>query len=121
MDDLIKRQDAIDALGERPPTWALSEYEMGLQNQYDSDLEAIQDVPSVQQWTPCSEGLPKRKSSEQLRGWYLTTNAYGSVGITKYEFESGSFGFIGWGSDIRIVAWSPLPEPYKEENNEVVN
>ena len=77
--------------------------------------KALEQEP---RWIPVSERLPKRENSEQLRGWYLTTNAYGSVGVTKYEFENGSFGFIGWGSDIRIVAWMPLPEPYKAESED---
>lgn len=45
---MINRQDAIDALGERPIAWMQDEYETGLQNQYDSDLAALQSVPSVQ-------------------------------------------------------------------------
>ena len=69
-------------------------------------------------WIPCSERLPKQENEEQRRGFYLTTNAYGSVGVSKYEF-CGDFGFVGWGDnrppDIRIVAWMPLPEPYGGE------
>lgn len=48
MDNLIWRQDAVDALGERPLTWTQDEYLRGLQNQYDSDLEAIQNVLPAQ-------------------------------------------------------------------------
>lgn len=69
-----------------------------------------------QRWIPVSERLPEKESQEQRRGFYLTTNAYGSVSVTKYEFD-GDFGFIGWGThrpvDIRIIAWMPLPEPYE--------
>ena len=73
---------------------------------------------SAQQWTPCSERLPKKESKEQRRGTYLTTNGYGVVCMMNYEFE-GDFGFIGWGTnrpyDLQIVAWMPLPEPWKGE------
>lgn len=78
---------------------------------------------SEKRWIPCSERLPERTSEKQKRGWYLTTNGYGSVGVTKYEFEANSFGYIGWGeghrqADIKIIAWMPLPKPWKEEKEE---
>ena len=74
-------------------------------------------------WIPCSERLPERTSEKQKRGLYLTTNRYGSVGVTKYEFEANSFGYIGWGeghrqADIEIIAWMPLPQPWKREKEE---
>ena len=45
MDVLIYKQDAIDALGERPLAWTESEYETGLQNQWEVDMDAIKAVP----------------------------------------------------------------------------
>ena len=45
---LISIKAAIDALGERPVTWIGSEYEQGLQNQWDVDVAAIRAVPSIQ-------------------------------------------------------------------------
>ena len=46
--DTISRQAAIDALGERPLAWVESEYELGLQNQWESDVDAIRNLPSAQ-------------------------------------------------------------------------
>lgn len=48
MDDLISRQAAIDALGEKPLAWTEGEYELGLQNQWQSDVDALNDLPSAQ-------------------------------------------------------------------------
>ena len=48
MDDLISRQAAIDALGERPMVWMDSDYEIAQRNQYDMDKLAIETVPSAQ-------------------------------------------------------------------------
>ena len=48
MDDLISRQAAIDALGERPMVWVESDYELGARNQYDADVLALETVPSAQ-------------------------------------------------------------------------
>ena len=48
-DDLISRQDAIDALGERPLFWSDNDdYTLGTRNQYDMDRLAIETVPSAQ-------------------------------------------------------------------------
>ena len=49
MSDLISRQAAIDALGERPVVWDewTNEYSLGQRNQYDSDLLAIETVPTI--------------------------------------------------------------------------
>ena len=48
MDDMISRQKAIDALGEKPLAWEQGEYEEGLQTQWESDVEAIKALPSAQ-------------------------------------------------------------------------
>lgn len=48
MSDLISRPAAIDALGEKPLAWTEGEYELGLQNQWQSDVDALKDLPSAQ-------------------------------------------------------------------------
>lgn len=48
MKDLIERQAAIDALGEKPLAWTEGEYELGLQNQWQSDVDALNGLPSAQ-------------------------------------------------------------------------
>ena len=45
MNDLISRQAAIDALGEKPVAWSKGEYERGLQNQWGYDVSAIKQLP----------------------------------------------------------------------------
>ena len=46
--DLIDRQAAIDALGDKPLAWTEGEYELGLQNQWQSDVDALKVLPSAQ-------------------------------------------------------------------------
>ena len=70
MSDLIDRQAAIDALGERPMVWVGSDYELGARNQYDADVLALETVPSAQ---------PVR------HGKWLPKHHY----IAGYEFVSG--------------------------------
>ena len=49
MDDLISRQAALEALGERPVVWSDNDdYTLGERNQYDMDRLAIGTVPSAQ-------------------------------------------------------------------------
>ena len=102
MNDLINRQAAIDALGDRPEVWTDSDYEIAQRNQYDADRLAIETVPSAQQWIPVTERSP---DSTQL---VIVTLADGEVCAEIYWGNR-----IGWLSD-NVVAWMPLPEPYKE-------
>ena len=49
MNDLIDRQDVLNALGERPIVWTDNDdYTLGELNQYDSDRLAIETVPSAE-------------------------------------------------------------------------
>lgn len=88
----------------------------------NASLEAVEDLMNngdmvdleVKQteWIPCTERLPEIEREGQRRGWYLTTNGYGCVSLTQYEFYHDLLK-TGWQSDIQITAWMPLPEPYK--------
>ena len=62
MNELIRKQDALDALGERPPVWTGSDYELGQRNQYDLDRLHLELVPTAEpeihfdEWcTDCKE------------------------------------------------------------------
>ncbi len=86
--------------------------------------EAISDAPSVQtepRWIPCSERLPEHPENddyylvtiqcEHHDGWddYVT----GFAEWTKHGWDELSC-YIG---QIKVVAWMPLPEPYKEDSD----
>lgn len=73
---------------------------------------------NVSRWIPVTERLPEPKAPSQKREWFITSNQYGGVTQTCYEFEDGVF-CKGWQTNFEILAWQPLPEPYKEgEQNE---
>lgn len=62
MSELIRKQDALDALGEEPPVWYDGEDEIAERNQWRRDVKAIKAVPTVQpeihfdEWcTDCKE------------------------------------------------------------------
>lgn len=43
--DLIYKKKAIDAIGDKPLAWTEGEYELGLQNQWQSDVDALKALP----------------------------------------------------------------------------
>ena len=108
----MTKEEAIKVIDNR---YEIMDYceSVKLEEALDIAIESLKQS----RWIPCSERMPKQENEER-RGFFLTTNVCGSVGISKYEF-CGDFGFVGWGdnrpSDIRIVAWMPLPEPYGGE------
>ena len=68
----------------------------------------------MSEWISCTERLPQKENEHQRRGFYLTTNECGSVGVTRYEFFDDFHG-TGWQSDFEIKAWQPLPKAYEGE------
>ena len=100
MDDLISRQAAINALGDKPLSWTEGEYELGLQNQWQSDVDALKELPSAQpDQTDCeychedSDGYvkPIEKNSHAfirfgMDGWELSLKANGWHGSAKIRY-----------------------------------
>ena len=58
----------------------------------------------AQQWIPCSERMPERN------GYYLVTGRQGAV--NKRLYQDGY-----WYGNWAIIAWMPLPEPYRGESD----
>ena len=131
MSDTISRQEAINALGEKPFAGAGDkyDYEQGLQNQWERDVIAIKILPSAQQWIPVSERLPEKS------GRYLVTrglNACGALWNRVYFINySDLMGLkserIWWDGNVGksdferiddVIAWMPLPKPWKGDTDE---
>lgn len=78
-------------------------------------LQAIEDQPTISQWIPVSERLPD--DGELV---LLTFEGSKKVDMETaiYDAKHGfamSERFVGLDE---IIAWMPLPEPYKESDNE---
>lgn len=129
MSDLIDRQAAIDAL-EKEKTYCsayadgythtdyFKQYNMGLTD----GIKALKKLPSAQpeqKWIPCSERLPEKHGE-----MYLVTISDGSVYSFALQWDinrkrwylsflnNGEI-YIDYIDD--VIAWMPLPEPYKED------
>ena len=104
MSDLINRQAAIDALGEKPV--GDTDWDLGCRNQWEWDTEILRTLPSTEperKWIPVTEALPKN---------YERTICIDSRGAMMI----GMYGEYGWTFPCYMtepVAWMPMPEPWR--------
>lgn len=129
MSDLINRQD-LRLMTVEEGIGHTIEYAQG----WKACIDWIKTLPSAQQWIPCSERLP---SDEERKEWidmhldgigYLypcLVTRYSSINpertknnpyVAKHYFDGEDF--LNAGEEVcseYIIAWMPLPEPYKEE------
>ena len=87
-------------------------------------IDKINEQSKVLEWTPCSEQLPKETEKEGIDGiykLYLVTFEDGTDGIGAYlHYEKAwltrkLYRQKDFSTDNTVVAWMPLPEPYKHE------
>ena len=86
-------------------------------------LNLIHKQPKVGGWIPCSERLPKiadvynvtRKISEDKYNFYISDSAYFDGQNTWHSYNRVNHG-REYLKD--VVAWMPLPEPYREKVQE---
>ena len=124
MNDLISRQAAIDASCTCHGGVHCNHYPC-------NDVQAIMDLPSAQQWIPCSERLPEvHESGNDFSGIYMQSVPVLVYGICEGE-ENAQFhiatycddldGITYWSTELdaltitEVIAWMPLPESYKGE------
>lgn len=80
------------------------------------------------EWIPVSERLPeeRKKCLVTFRGGYVGIMCYASdlYGVDEYDFcdEKGKAGWYDYDRELGhysrddVIAWMPLPEPYKAES-----
>lgn len=117
MNDLIDRQAAIEAIRKLPNAgmhWFVSA---------EAVFDVLLKLPSAQHWIPYSERFPE---AEKKTYWICTNTGYQcECRWTNNVYGLGESGRWGWSVfDIpqytEVVAWMPLPEPYKEGSREKV-
>lgn len=125
MDDLIRRQDAIDAIKEfkhGATEWKDEQDERSdIWHRADSAIASaleiglrVKKIPSAQQWIPCSERLPEKE------GQYLVTLDFSwgkeiEMGDW-FIFADGHGEWVNPNSHV-TVAWMELPTPWKESED----
>lgn len=95
--------------------------------------KAFENIPNESHWIPCTPETMPKKDGEYLVTFeegYADDYNLSLVGIAPFEVDCEGFGF--WkehfdfasmgslGSDweeIPVVAWKPLPSPYREEDH----
>ena len=98
-EDAVSRAEALEGLNSINGT-----------SELDKAFEVIENLPPVtttQRWIPVSERLPK-ESLNSVIGW----DAYRERCVF-VQYIDGHFQITGSDESFDIVAWMPLPEPYK--------
>lgn len=94
--------------------------------------DQLKDLPSAQleqQWIPCSERLPEEDNFYNTHGYnksskyvmvtvILHENRFGFskiVRVGRYDYQQKKWVILSCPEWNKIIAWMPLPEPYKGE------
>lgn len=82
-----------------------------LREAVDKAIKALE----AQEWVPCKERLSEEETD------VLICNSIGNIEISRGSYSTEASDWIWYTSGWRfgeVIAWKPLPEPYKEDGNE---
>jgi hypothetical protein len=117
MKDLIDRRDVIDALNKLDVSDGVGISSVACDLQEEA-IRCIENLPSVQpeqRWIPCSERLPEHG------GRYLISVLDGinrRTTVAPYLPRCKAWAMNGRMAYWKVIAWMPLPEPYKGGEHE---
>lgn len=117
MDDLISRRAALDCFHD----W-IDKHGNAYCADESEEYQRIEALPSASQWIPCSKRLPENECKEY---WVCTDTGYQCecrwtnvnpiwTGLT----TDWHWNIFDTPQYTKVVAWMPLPEPYKGEVDE---
>lgn len=123
----LSQKEVSKKIGMTPQGY--QQYERGVRNPKPATIKRIADALGVTAseifgetlyglvlpaWIPCSDRMPEEKKE-------VLISADGDLYIAEYEIDHGK----GYWSEVveyrnvtDVDAWMPLPEPYKEENDD---
>ena len=117
MEELIEKQAAIDKIKKRLFETAFNN--VGIKQNIDETLVDVaenrlenwfNELQPVQRWVPCSERLPEEGEVVLTQAKFKDDVKMAVSSRIDYNY------WTTWGTrDINIIAWMPLPEPYKGE------
>ena len=118
-DDAISRQAAIIALDDRMSSLDNVDMQiaMGFAKGIIYDLPPVTPQPKTGHWIPVTERLPEAgEYIGDVAKYYLVQNEYGDMLVARYthsKYWEQIYQLKPVGDE--IVAWLPLPEPYKAD------
>jgi hypothetical protein len=142
MNDLISRQAAIEALTENKEMinavldsltldYNTRRNQEQRRGQINEDIETIKALPSAQpeqRWIPCSERLPDAEDCPMDCMVTRRSKYVGNYTDMAVAEADGTWTHENWKAitikgkatcistrDADIIAWMPLPEPYRED------
>lgn len=79
---------------------------------YKVAIKALEQEPK---WVPVSESLPEKNIKHNT---FLVTDSNGNLSISKFylPLSNSDIDRPYWSGMIDVIAWMPLPEPYKAES-----
>ena len=106
MDDVIRRQDAIDAFFNATSDGDKAEF----------CVDVVKNIPSAQQWIPCSERLPEEYVSVLC---YQPILYESNIWIGYLNSDRIWVDSDGWEKLTNpVTAWMPLPGPYEDKHED---
>ena len=122
MNDTIYRRDAIQALVDTEEIKGFA---------YKMLEDRLIGLPSANKWIPCSERLPERNGvylvtvQNAEEGWAFVIHAWFNIEIPLIYGRKGWTPlneFYDLANQVRpdIVAWMPLPEPWKGVDDDCI-
>ena len=90
---------------------------------FENAINAIAEAPTIDipQWIPCDERMP-----EEAHGCLVTVYGEDPYSGEYYQIYHETVGYDGegwnnadgWTLPYEVIAWMPLPEPYKGDSDE---
>lgn len=110
-DDLISRRAALSKF---EPWLKVPGYSEGERNMLKAVLYELRFLPSAQQWISVTERLPENDNDV-----LVTDGTDCAVAYWRTDAQAWDDSMHGWCDlyGLEVVAWMPLPEPWKGEND----
>ena len=88
-----------------------------LEEEFIKKLPSVTPARKKEEWIPCSEKLPKpNELVDNVRKYYLIQDEYGDMHVASY-LRNGWISIDSFYTlEDDVIAWMPLPEPYKAES-----